>query len=434
MRSRTVSSFLAVLTLAATAALAPAAHAAAPVTAPSVQVMTVTPQMAAHVMLPAHVANVRSDRGEPVAPRLQARPVRPGPGLTKVPQLDINAFGTALNTQLKTAVTGYALQIRQNGNVVGSATWNWSETPTDGSKAWNFDTRMHIASVSKLMTGMALYKLLDVKGISPDAAIAPYLPAYWTKGSNVNKITFRNLMMHESGFHTGGSGSDFMLMKSKVAAGVTAVGDGTYGYENMNYGLCRILLSVINGDVGVNAQFPPALMDQAWDYTTITSYERFMQANLFHPANVQDASLASGAGDVRAYGYYPDNGKGWDSGDLTSMAGGAAWHMTVNDVMNVLSTFRRGNILPAAKAETALESYFGIDATANTIAGPLFTKNGLWTDGVGHTEQDVIFFLPHNMELALFVNSPVGKTPSGQGGPGVFLSGLVQQAYVQNLH
>jgi len=251
MRSRLVNSFLGVLSVAAMAAVAAPADANAPVVAPSVQVLTVTPQMAAHVMRPANVVNVTTEAGPTVAPRLQTPVVRLNPAVTRVPQLDINAFGAALNNQLKNSVTGYALQIRQNGNVVGTGIWNWSETPADGSKGWNFDTRMHIASVSKLMTGIALFKLLDAKGISPDAPISPYLPAYWTQGNNVNKITFRNLMMHESGFRTGGSGSDFELMKSHVASGVAAVGPGTYAYQNMNYGLCRILISVINGDIGV---------------------------------------------------------------------------------------------------------------------------------------------------------------------------------------
>jgi hypothetical protein len=100
-----------------------------------------------------------------------------------------------------------------------------------------------------------------------------------SKGNNVDKVRFVDLMQHKSGFYTGGSRSDFELMKSNVAAGVTTMGDyayGTYHHENMNYGLARILISTINGDIAQGTTFPAPFQDIAWVYTTIKAYETYV--------------------------------------------------------------------------------------------------------------------------------------------------------------
>src|SRR5262249_32302969 len=122
-------------------------------------------------------------------------------------------------------------------------------------KGWTSDTRMHVASVSKFLTAVGMVRTLHKKGISPDARIVDHLPAYWKKGKNIDRITFRHLLTHTSGFSTGGSASHYTFMKGKVAEGVARVGD--YDYENMNFGLCRILIPIINGDVSRTARFFP---------------------------------------------------------------------------------------------------------------------------------------------------------------------------------
>ena len=44
-------------------------------------------------------------------------------------------------------------------------------------------------------------------------------------------------------------------MKQQVAAGTTHL--GIYDYQNMNFGLCRILLSTLNGNIPVSMTVPP---------------------------------------------------------------------------------------------------------------------------------------------------------------------------------
>ena len=98
-------------------------------------------------------------------------------------------------------------------------------------------------------------KLLNDKNMAPDTSIIDFLPAYWSKGPNVNQITFAELMTHTSGLAFGdtSSRSDFQFMKEQIAAGTTQ--NGQYSYQNMNFGLCRVLISTINGNIPVDLEF-----------------------------------------------------------------------------------------------------------------------------------------------------------------------------------
>ena len=67
-----------------------------------------------------------------------------------------------------------------------------------------------------------------------------------------------------------------------------------------------------------------------WDVITLRAYQAYFHANVFAPSGVTDPTLVHATDDALAYNF-PASGKGWDSGDLTTMAGGADWHMTVDD-------------------------------------------------------------------------------------------------------
>jgi hypothetical protein len=378
----------------------------------------------AHVMRPPHVVGVVSSKG-----REEGTPVmelhRP---MSSTAHFDVAGFGTALHAALKDCVAGYVMRLRQNGTTVYTLEWNWAKTPVDVPEGWTPDVRMHVASCSKLITGMAMTKLLNDKNISYDTPIVNFLPSYWAKGPNISKITFRQLMTHTSGFNTGTSSSDYEFMKAQVAAGVTGVGQ--YHYQNMNFGLCRILITTIHGDVAPGTSFNlpsiPNANDVIWDYVTIQSYVKYVHDNLYVPAGVSGPSLDHPAADALAYGF-PVNGNGWNSGDLASMSGGAGWHMSVDDLLDVMGTFRRkGTIMSTSHAQTMLDDSFGIDLQLSTPLGMLYNKNGLWGDASGRVEQSLAYFLPQGMELVVLANSPICSPPK-------FFRDVVTNVYLSNI-
>jgi CubicO group peptidase (beta-lactamase class C family) len=389
-----------------------------------------------HVMRPPHIIGVVSDRGREEG-KIEFLPSIPLAFPHAEHHLDVDAFTKAVHAALKDQVAGYSMRLRQHGHTIETLEWQWAQEPADGSEGWNPERIMHVASVSKLITAMAMTKLLNEKKIAYDAKIIDYLPTYWAKGPNIDKVTFRQLMTHTSGFHT--DQTDYESMMGAVAAGVSTNSKdadyvGHYHYENMNFGLCRILISVINGNIAKGATFvlPPPLPDFNnffWDIVTISGYEQYVQNKIFAPAGVTTATLDHPATGVLAY-KFPVTTAGWNSGDLGSVCGGAGWHLSVDQLLDVMGTFRRGGtIMSREAAQEMLDNGFGIDLVAvPTPAGKLYNKNGLWHDAKvnGHTEQSLAYFLPEDMELVVLANSPIGN-------PEKFFRDVVTQIYVDNI-
>lgn len=376
-------------------------------------------QLQAHVMRPANVTAARSARGTATA-----LPKLPTPMPRHIYAFDGKGFCDSLHQDLSSQVAGYAMRMRQHGQTIYTLEWNWAKEPQDGGVGWTPEQRMHIASCSKLVTAIAMTKLLDERKIDFGTKIIDYLPKYWSKGPGVDQVTFANLLTHTSGFHFGQdeSPSDYAFMKSVVALGTTHV--GTYDYQNMNFGLCRILLSTLNGNIPVEFT-SPILEDVIWDLATLLDYQAYCTANVFGPGRVTDASLAHRDSDALAYPY-PVSGNGWNSGDLTAIAGGAGWHLTIDDLLGIMGAFRRdGSIVTAPQAQASLDHGYGIDWIGPTALGNFYAKNGGWSNN-GRLEQCVAFFFPQDIECVVFVNSPIGASNE-------FLMGRVGTHYADNV-
>ncbi|MEL6614538.1 MAG: serine hydrolase [Bacteroidota bacterium] len=348
------------------------------------------------------------------------------------PQLDVLSFAAGLHDALKDDANGYVMRLAENGQPIATLQWEWARRPGDGGLGWNPQRRMHVASVSKLITAIAAVNLLHDKGISVDAPIGPYLPDYWDRGANVNAITFRELLTHRSGIEVPGSATSYSTMKAEIAAGVPSfVNSGQY--ENTNFGLFRILIPVINGDVSTDlmsgfAMTPifESIADNVWDIVTVNAYETYVNQHVFSPSGVAGGpSLTHRSTDAIAYAN--PWASGWDSGNLRSVSGGAGWIMSADQVLSVMAHFRHtDSIVPRSVAQQAMDDRLGLDVRTSTPAGTLYNKNGLWRDGSGRTEQSLAYFLPNGMELVVMTNSPITTD-------GVFFRSLVTNLYLANL-
>jgi hypothetical protein len=110
----------------------------------------------------------RGDRG-PEGCTVPFKPLPP-PGLLPY-YLDVPTFQVALDTALKNnTVVGYVAQLRQHGVTLFTNTWQYARRPQEkpnGSEPWTQNVQMHVASVSKLMTVMAMMVLFRDNNISP---------------------------------------------------------------------------------------------------------------------------------------------------------------------------------------------------------------------------------------------------------------------------
>ena len=188
-------------------------------------------------------------------------PIKPMP--LKGRKLNVDAFSQAIHAQLSTMpISGYTLKIRNPTSDVYTLYWNWARRPQDQQElGWKPDVKMHVASVSKLVTAMAVVKLLHERGISPDTRVVNFLPTYFKHGLNMTAITFRHLLTHTSGFRQvkdwGGlnDGYDFEQFKSYVEKGVNFSDIGSWHYHNGNFIGLRIAMCVLTGGSRDNGIF-----------------------------------------------------------------------------------------------------------------------------------------------------------------------------------
>lgn len=375
----------------------------------------------AHVMEPTHTRGVVSSRGLEEGGKLPGRALPHGVALS----FNADGFVADLNAALAANTAGYVMQLRQHGQAITSAQSGSAHLPADGSESWTETVRMHIASCSKLITAIAMVRTLAAHSLSASTKIIDYLPDYWAKGPNIDKITFAQLMTHTSGFRVSGSDTFFPIMKSQVATGVTSANVGVYSYQNMNFSICRILIPVMTGTIPANTTFPPPFQDNVWDFITLSAYAAYVDQNLFKPAGVSGPTFTHPNPDALAYAF--PAGAGWDSGDLTADAGGTSWHMSVDELLDVMGCFRRqGSIMSPSAAQTMLDDGFGIDLIESTPLGTLYNKNGLWRSGAMQTEQSLAYFLPRDMELVVLANSPIGTDDK-------FFRDVVTGIYLNNI-
>jgi CubicO group peptidase (beta-lactamase class C family) len=367
----------------------------------------------------------------------------PGPGLIPPPpdpdNLNIGEFLTDMHAALAANVNGYALRIRREGETVGVLQWNWARNPNLGDVpglGWNSSRRMHVASISKFMTAIGLAHLLENSGgLDADDAVWPWLPAYWNRTAGANEfITFDRLMDHRSGFSTGGSASDWQTMKNNVEAGVQFADIGDFDYENMNFGLIRILTATIGGYIDPDTDFGfDFINDIVWDAITWAAYNDYMQTYVFNPVGAYPV-IDSNVQSVLGY-RYDGTGPGWDSGNFAGSAGGVGWRMTVNEILDVTRALRKGQLVGIGSFADIINRSWGLNSPLGgetTDAGNIYYKAGRWTTNVNNpatarTEQCFVLFQPtKQIEVVVFVNSEVGAS-------GVSLTNLVRTAFVNNI-
>ncbi len=364
--------------------------------------------------------------------RKKVHPLIPGK------KLDVTGFLNDLAGQLSTQTQGFAIEISYphggSGRRHESRVNGYAIDPVDpGPKLWSKKVVQHVASVSKLVTAMAMTRRLHDLEISPNKAIGPYLPPFWTQGPNIGAVSFAQIMTHKSGIRS--AATDFASMEAVVNTGVSAANVGVYQYENMNFSLCRILLATLlmttlTRHHGIKTyhfvDLWPAT-DAARDLLSINAYHAYIRKRVL--IKHETDRFIHVAGDALAYAYPKPPDNGWNSGDRSTWVGAAGWHFSTTDMLRFMGDFRRaGTIVSRRLAQKMLENSFGIDMITNPGGGFIYGKNGFFYDGV-RVEQATVFFFPHQTEFAILVNSSLLKNYPND----TWLMGFVEAIYAAHL-
>jgi CubicO group peptidase (beta-lactamase class C family) len=154
-------------------------------------------------------------------------------------------------------VKGYAFAVAdRDGKVQAKAAGGWAQDPSDGNVRMTTDTATAIGSVTKVLSGAALLHLFERHKLANttvdaqlDMSMLSKLPEKWRfqwRGRNLERITYRHLLQHKSGFRDASCDGKALTQLEQFAAGVKIEDVGTLRcYNNFNYYLMRYLVAAI---------------------------------------------------------------------------------------------------------------------------------------------------------------------------------------------
>ncbi|HEX5354843.1 MAG TPA: serine hydrolase domain-containing protein [Aquabacterium sp.] len=357
-----------------------------------------------------------------------------------------------IRAQLDGKVTGYSFFV---GQYPKFGSYGDARTSADAPETdFKSNTKITVASVSKLVTTIAAVRLLDQKGISLDTAIGAYLPSDWNVQSNyVKNITFAQLLGQRSGIKDYGNVSmDYAKLKSFFSQAVNTnantmcqgsgvvnpanpinVNNQGWCYSNYNFAIMRVLLPKVAGfaEDANQATRPQTLANQ---------YTQLVQQNVFNLVGQNGVSCKPPVNSTNfAYAYKgpSDNSGGTNWGDVSLICGAAGWYLSVEDMAKVMLSLnaKDGKILAASNGkdlfETMRQRGLGWDVDTNTE----LEKNGGWgaacdANGVcDNITTSVAMFGPvtgPRVLGVLFINSNI----TGGGGA----KGVLESAYNNSLY
>lgn len=336
-------------------------------------------------------------------------------------------YATALNDSLKNRDIGYGFVIYENATMVASGSGGFKSRVVDreGQQPYTIDTKMHIASMSKTIVAMAFAQMMAQKGIRTTDRIAPYLPPAWSKGPNIDQITFRDLLTHRSGITGFGdncqngaySENTYAGLQRLIAKGVTSANKGQYCYQNANFGLFRILIPALTGYVFTGNQ-------QTDDQQTQQQYLAYAQENIFGKVGLTGIVPTYPAGSpTYTYDAPYSGGMGWNPGSFFPVLGAYGWYLSPHEAGKLYATVLSSDsqtVLTTPYKDSLLTNNLGVFRLSTNL-GSVAYHDGWWyrDDNKPYQGLRTIWMkLPDNLTVVLFTNALDSKTklfPSTDG-------------------
>ena len=367
-----------------------------------------------------------------------------------------------------------------------------ADTPKQSYVDFTPQTKITVASVSKMVTTIAAIRILEKRGVSLDAKIGPFLPSAWSAteiipgnppiiiSSPVNSyfkdLTFAQLLSQHSGIMDYGNVpvGDYVTLRKFFTHEVSDAGtscqkseveqpsdpinpnssnpkgcsDPIPGwpcrcYSNYNFDILRILLPKVAGFAEDSNQStrPQTLADQ---------YVQLVQQNVFDLVGQKgvDCKPPAGSNDYAFSYLYPGSKEGKDWGDVSLRCGSAAWYLSVEDMARVLLSInaKDGKILSAKPPKDQFDMmrvrHLGWDVWKDgdlDKGGGELEKNGEWKarcDSDGNNCEKIstsiaIFGGTKGPRIVgvLFINSNISGGSNNQGAA----QSVLEQAFADAL-
>ncbi len=319
---------------------------------------------------------------------------------------DMAQFEKLLSQNLagKSVGLAFAVATGQGMKTLGGLGYFRTAADAPAQKASAF-TPLYVASMNKTITAAALIKLLSEKNIGLDSYMQEWLPKDWKRGPGIDKITFRQLLTHQTRFTSLTWWEFYPDLKAVIAAGAT---DPNVVYRNTNFNLMRVLIASLNG-------FVPTADDQKNSEETARLYRDYVQKVVFSKCLIK-ATYAADPSDNPPLNYpNPDLGKkGYLSSDLSLNCGAQGVQLSATQYTTFLTyLLKTDNILNAQQRQTMLDGQLGLFA-ADTPRGKVYNHGGYMPEaGNGGGFSGAWYVFPGDIRVVVLCNSEFAGDMSG---------------------
>jgi N-acyl-D-amino-acid deacylase len=323
------------------------------------------------------------------------------------------------------AAPGAAFVVARGGAIVHEAAFGVADRATN--RAMTPTTPFTLASVSKVLTAIAVMQLVDAKKLALDDRAYGFFadltqPAGTERDPRLASITIRDLLLHAGGWDRTVSGSfldDTATMRAKLGLATPYVTP----LDAIRYSL-GVSLDFTPGTKQVYSNVGYVVLSEIVARASGESYEAYVKAHVLAPAGVTEGSLHHGAGARPGEAArYLANGTRYDAPFRPQVEGAGDWVLSAVDMVKVVLALERGVLLSRASYDAMFAPPlppfvarpngsafgFGWDGVTHVPAGVRYAKNGS-LPGV----RTVIEHRADGTIFALFLNG--GEANDGEAG------------------
>jgi CubicO group peptidase (beta-lactamase class C family) len=339
-----------------------------------------------------------------------------------IEMFDMDAFEQNIRSALDGKTVGYAYAIYQNSQLKRAGGAGKAVVPSTDMTPYR---RVSMLSMSKTITAAALmrtFEILQARGqaVGPGSPIAPWLPHDWAHGLDVHRISFADLLRHESGLRAWALPGDDPDLYRNLRMTIARSGwDGQYrvhNYCNCNFALLRVLIPhLLHGH-------PSRFTDWDWwlspDRETGRIHREFVREQVLARAGLDVDLVPSGPLPYTRYYNFPNTSLYLPPlpDDAYLRAGAGYWYMSVNELGQFLWRLRAGLIVSPGSWETMRQHALGFavlrDPVTASHGGEYYTHSGYFgiengwpgpDDDIGSAGAWMMF--PHGITAVFFHNS-----------------------------
>ncbi len=297
------------------------------------------------------------------------------------------AWARELGKALEGKAVGYSYALVESGQITASGGVGYSRAPWESvlpSVGMTASTRVHLASVSKPITAVALMDLTEkFPNVDLDDPFYPYVQSRWpVHAAGVQNVTLRQLLTHKSGMKEWGyCGDNYSVSMAQLLATPLAGTPGvTEQYSNGNFCLVRAVIEAVSGQ----------------------SYVNYVKNNVLAPMGITQMSCTP---DSTLYYKQGSSGAGYFwSNDYSSHCAAYGWYASATDLAKFLIGVRNNVVLSAWTTAVMNAGKIGW-WDASTAGGTAYHHNGAWVTGDGRGCNTGIMRFPNGVEGVVLSNT-----------------------------